>query len=110
MIKKISENQPISTINTSSVEAAKTVETSKIGSVSNISPTNPQHDIRPIERTTRALTAADRAQIFKLVEEETERMVKSGTIPRTRKKTITGAVKMAIDSAIIEENEDKEKA
>lgn len=52
-------------------------------------------------RNTRVMSAAERTQLFQMINEEAEKLF--GEMPEEQKKVVTDAVKMAINTGIIEE-------
>lgn len=52
-------------------------------------------------RATKVMSAAERMQIFSMINEEAEKLF--GDLPEDKKKVVTDAVKMAISTGIIEE-------
>jgi hypothetical protein len=60
-------------------------------------------------RPTRKMTLAEREQLFKYINEEADKMLKEGSIPESQRELVTEAVKMAIDSGLVEEKENKGK-
>jgi hypothetical protein len=54
------------------------------------------------KRGTRAISFEEREQIFKVVQEEAEKIFGQTGMSESRKKTVTEAVKMAIDAGLIQ--------
>lgn len=52
-------------------------------------------------KATRIMSAQEREHLLKLVDDEAEKLLKSGAIPKANKELITKAVKMAVDSSIV---------
>jgi hypothetical protein len=54
-------------------------------------------------KATRMMSMAERDELFKMVSEEAEKLFPPGTLPKQKREVIEGAVKMAIDASIAEE-------
>ena len=80
-----------------SVESIKA--TSGIGSVSSAG------GIDARRKATRVMSAAEREQLLRMVDDEAEKLFKSGALPSGNKELITQAVKMAVDSSIVLEGD-----
>ena len=52
-------------------------------------------------KATRIMSAQEREQLLRLVDDEAEKLFKSGAIANANKELITKAVKMAVDSSIV---------
>lgn len=75
-----------------SVDKVKaTASVGGVGGVGGISKRNP----------TRVMSAAERDQIFQMINEEAEKLF--ANMPEEKRKVVTEAVKMAVDSGIIDE-------
>ena len=62
-------------------------------------------------RATRVMTLAEREELFSMVSEEAKKLFPEGAMPDEQREIIEGAVKMAIDSGLLpEEEEDSEKS
>ena len=56
------------------------------------------------------ITAAERDQLFQMINEEAEKMFEGSSIlPEEQKKIVTDAVKMAVDASVIDEEDEEEK-
>ena len=55
-------------------------------------------------RPTRVMTLAEREQFFKMIDEEAEQLVASGAIPAAKRELVKSAVKMAVESGLVEED------
>lgn len=60
-------------------------------------------------KATRIMSAQEREQLLKMIDEEAEKLFKSGAMPNSKKELISTAVKMAVDTSIILEEDLKEK-
>jgi hypothetical protein len=52
-------------------------------------------------KSTRIMSAQEREQLLRLVDDEADKLFKSGAIAGSNKELITKAVKMAVDSSIV---------
>jgi len=108
MVKKIGDNK-IGRVDASDVAS----EVKSAGTVQGVDPVRPTGAVERTNsvggvnkrRATRVMTLAEREELFKLVSEEPERMFPEDTLPAQKRKLIEGAVKMAIDSALEEADE-----
>lgn len=57
-----------------------------------------------LRRATTIMTSAEREKFFKMIEEEADKLADEGVIPKKQKGIVSKAVKMAIDSGIIDED------
>lgn len=57
-----------------------------------------------MRRATTIMTSAEREKFFKMIEEEADKLADEGVIPKKQKNIVSKAVKMAIDSGIIDED------
>lgn len=55
-------------------------------------------------RATTIMTAAEREKFFRMIEEEADKLASEGAIPKRDKAVVSKAVKMAIDSGVLEED------
>ena len=55
-------------------------------------------------RATTIMTAAEREKFFRMIEEEADKLAESGAIPKRDKAVVSKAVKMAIDSGVLDED------
>lgn len=58
-------------------------------------------------RLTRKITMAEREELFRYINEEAEKLLKGGAIPESQRELVKEAVKMAVDSGLIDEDEKK---
>ena len=54
-------------------------------------------------KATRMMSLDEREELFKMVSEEAEKLFPPGTLPKHKREVIEGAVKMAIDASIAED-------
>ena len=60
-------------------------------------------------RSTRIMSAAEREQLFKMINEEADKLFKNSGISEEKRGILADAVKMAVDSGIIDETQVKDK-
>jgi uncharacterized protein with beta-barrel porin domain len=107
MVKKVSGKGPSIKGTTAAIEPSKAVKTSKVKTVGNIAKTAEKQGAKRVKSSEHAITKADRERLFALVSEEAEQLVKKKAIPKKKKETVEKAVKMAIDSAISDDEEEE---
>ena len=56
-------------------------------------------------KATRVMSAQEREHLLRMVDDEAEKLFKSGAMPNANKELITRAVKMAVDSSIVLEGD-----
>jgi hypothetical protein len=106
MVKKIGGNGPKVP---PSVEGTKSVDSVKVGTVQKVTGPEKQRGARGTKAIGHPITSAEKQEIFRLIEEEAERMFQEGEIPKKRKDTVQAAVRMAIDASVIDGVEEKKK-
>ena len=108
MVKKIDSSRPVGPSQAAPIESGKAVGASKVGAVGQV--TGDQSVQRTSgKRVGRRITLADREQLFRLIEEEADKMFGADKIPEKKRQTVETAAKMAVDSAMITEDEEKPK-
>lgn len=55
-------------------------------------------------RSTRIMSAAEREQLFKLINEEADKLFEKSGISEEKRSVLKNAVKMAVDSGLLEED------
>lgn len=78
-------------------------QVSKVKEVSRVSGVKGTEKIA-LRRATTIMTSAEREKFFKMIEEEADKLANEGVIPKNEKDLVSKAVKMAIDSGIIDED------
>lgn len=58
-------------------------------------------------RATRTMTMAEREQLFRMINEEADKMFNEQGIPAKQREVLANAVKMAVDVGIIPEDEEE---
>ena len=89
-------------------EVAGTEAVSEVGQISGVKATEAVKGAKGAgsvgkRRMTRTITVEEREHLFRVVQEEAEKMFGNNDAGRARKKTVTDAVKMAIDAGLIGE-------
>ncbi len=61
-------------------------------------------------RLTRTMSLAEREQLFKMINEEADKLAQEGLLPKAKRQAVESAVKMAIDAGLLpSEDEDSGK-
>lgn len=81
------------------------VRTNEVGGVGNITAINRATGAERAKKLTRPMTSDERAQLLSMVDEEADKLLKSGVITRERKETLTQAVKMTISAGADDEDQ-----
>lgn len=55
-------------------------------------------------RSTRLMTLEEREKLFALIDEEANKLLASGKIPESKRQLVKEAVKMAVDSGLVDES------
>ena len=53
------------------------------------------------------MTVADKDELFSLISEEADKIFGPDGLPESQRETVENAVKMAVDSTLLEENEEE---
>lgn len=59
-------------------------------------------------RGTRTMTLQEREELFKMINEEADKMFKQSGMPPEKQRLVADAVKMAVDSGLIDDEDDEE--
>lgn len=91
-----------------------TRETGEVESVGGVGSTSSVSGVRGVGavgggRMTSALSPADRERLFKMVDEEADKLFPKGSMTARQRKVVQDAVKMAIESGIVEDEESDTK-
>lgn len=91
-----------------------TRETGEVESVGGVGSTSSVSGVRGVGavgggRMTSALSQADRERLFKMVDEEADKLFPKGSMTARQRKVVQDAVKMAIESGIVEDEESDTK-
>lgn len=89
-----------------SVDPTKSIESTKVSDASQVGATEKQSGTRQVRKTTRPISAEEREHLLKLIREESDRIFGPNGLPESERDTVEGAVTMAIDASVIEEEED----
>lgn len=87
-----------------------TRETGEVESVGEVGSTSSITGVRGVgsvtsSRITSTMSAADREKLFKMIDEEAQKLFPKGSITARQRKIVQDAVKMAIDSGIVDESD-----
>ena len=105
---------------TEAVEKAQAVaESTSVGAVKGVKATTGVGQVKGAggvgrRGPTKIMTPQERQEFLRMVDEETEKMVKSGMIPPSKKAIVQGAVKITVqagwtDDAEVEDSDKKKK-
>ena len=109
MVKKIDSTSRPPVGQSAPVEAGKAVATAKVGSVGQVAPTQAQAPASGIRRPTRAMSAAEREHLLRLLHEEADKMFGDSGLPQEKREKVEKAVQMAIDSSILDTDKEEKK-
>ena len=93
-------------------------ETREIQRVSRVAPTGSIGKVGTVQgigrrQATRTMSLEEREELFKMIDEEAERMFGNGVLSPERRSIVQQAVKMAVDSGLMEkdgdDNDDEKK-
>ena len=104
MVRKVSGDRPSQ--GTSSVQATRTVESAKVGGVEQVKAAERQSGLGAIRRSTRQLSPEQQRELLAMIDEEAEKMFTEQGLPEGKKETVKGAVRMAIEASMIENDEE----
>jgi hypothetical protein len=106
MVKKIQGKKTARTSGTTPVQATKTVESSKVGQVDQVKAGESTERTGSVGNTATPITPELREQLFQMIDEEAEKMFgDDNEAAEKRKATVKGAVKMALQSGVLPEDE-----
>ena len=92
------------------IKSKQIEETRKTGAVKQVGKTSAIDNVKAVSGnargSTRVMTAAEREKLFKMVNEEAEKLFGDSGIPQSQRQAIEDAVKYTLDAAIIDDNED----
>lgn len=57
-------------------------------------------------RPTRAMSLQEREELFRMIDEEAEKMLKNGLLPPEKRAAVQSAVKMAVDAGLVDDDSD----
>ena len=112
MTKKI-DSKKISTIKPTT-RAHEVEETGVVGEISRVKATGAVSGVGGVgsaskRRATRVMSLAEREELFRMVNQEARKLFEASGVPEERQAAVENAVKMAIDSGLIEENTSEPK-
>jgi len=108
MTKKIGDKK-VKTVNTTG-EASQVRGTNQVLGVGQVQATAGVGAVKGAgsinkRRPTRVMSMAEREHFFKMIDEEAEQLVASGAIPAAKRELIKSAVKMAVESGLVEDEQ-----
>lgn len=101
-----------STKGTSEVEGTEAVDSvGVIKSTSGVGGVGRAGAVGSKRRSTRTMTLEEREELFKMINEEADKMFKNSGLSAEKRALVESAVKMAVDSGLIDEddNDDSDK-
>ena len=106
MTKKIGDKK-ISGV-TSTTEAEGVQGTQSVTGIAGIRPTTGVRGVGGASgigrrRATRLMSSAEREQLLNMINEEAEKLESQGILPRGQKETVSKAVRMAVESGIVDD-------
>ena len=110
MAKKIGKKKSIKGVDTT--KATKNVDEasaiSEIGGIKALSGVGKVAKSGVIQRSqiTQNISASERDKLFRMINEETDKLCNDGTISPKSREVVENAVKMVVDAAIIDDEED----
>ena len=106
MVRKIGD-KPTRPNATAPIQSTKIVGSAKVGSVDHVQPTARRDRTAAVRGGTREMTPAERDYLHRLVHEEADKMFGPDGLPVEKRETVEGAVRMAIDAVILEEEDEE---
>lgn len=105
MVKKI-KGPSGKTSGATRIQGAKQIESAKVGAVDQVKNSERKGTTGKVGPGSRSITPEMRDQIMQMIDEEADRMFGKEAIPAKKKDTVKGAVKMAINASVLEEEKD----
>ena len=102
MVKKVTG---ITSSPASSVKETAATTATGVKNVGAVNAPAAQGSVQRVRKATRPMTAEERATLFRLLNEEADKMFAQQDMSTESKETVKTAVKMAIDASIIDDNE-----
>lgn len=107
MVKKISGNTPTSAAtSTSGIKENQEIKSTKVDTVGKVGAIEQQGNVGEVKKQTRPLSAEERKQLLKMVDEEAVKLFGSSKISEAKKQTVTKSLKYTFDAGSLED-EDK---
>ena len=108
MVKKVGGPTPPAVGGSTPIQPARIEGTQKVSTVQQVDPAVGKASVARARRPTRPMTAEEREHLFKLLNEEADKIFGKDGIPESKRAKVEGAVKMALDASVIEIEEDSE--
>lgn len=103
MVKKIQGGRRTS--GPTAIQSTKTVESAKVGRVDQVKAKDAATSAASPGSVGRKITPEMKEQLLQLIDEEADKMFGSDEAPASKKATLKGAVKMAIEAGLLPEDE-----
>lgn len=105
MVKKINGKKPTSA--TTGIEKSRAIDSSEsVADVKDVKGAEQKARAERARRPTRPMTPQEREHLFSLINEEADKLFGPDGLPESQRETVEGAVRMAVDAAIIDEDEE----
>lgn len=108
MVKKVEGGRQI--VTTKRVEAQEKIQSVGVKGISEVTAAQSQTPTRSVRRATRPMTAEEREHLFKLIQEEADKMFGQDIIPPKKRQQVESAVMMTIDASMVNEETDGEES
>ncbi len=108
MVKKVGGPKPPGVGGSTPIQPAKIEGTQKVGTVQQVDPTSGKAGVARARRPTRPMTAEEREHLFKLLNEEADKIFGKDGLPESSRAKVEGAVRMALDASVVEIEEETE--
>ena len=110
MVRKIGGPKPPSISQSTPVQPASVTGTEKVGTVHKVDQAGQKEVVGRARRPTRPMTEEERQHLLRLLTEEADKMFSENGIPATKRETVEGAVKMALEASSLEVEIDEEQS
>ena len=89
------------------IQGSKTIESAKIGGVSQVKEAEGKSGVSGVRREQLQITPDMKEQLLQLIDEEAEKMFGGANgLPKEKRDTLAGAVKMAIEAGMLKPEEE----
>jgi hypothetical protein len=102
MVKKVGGPKPPVIGGSAPIQPAKIEGTHKVQTVQQVESTAAKTGVARARRPTRPMTAEEREHLFKLLNEEADKLFGKDGLPESKRAEVEGAVKMALDASVVE--------
>lgn len=108
MVKKIGGPNTPNVGGSTPIQPTKIEGSQKVGTVGQVASTTAKTGVARARRPTRPMTAEEREHLFKLLNEEADKIFGADGLPESKRAQVEGAVKMALDASVVEIDEESE--